>query len=50
MTYAHYPTPKGYPLNRGNPAAYKDINKVMEAQKDLVSIKFHLKQVLNVKG
>lgn len=33
-----------------SPAAYKDINAVMAAQSDLVDIKYHLKQVLNVKG
>ena len=32
------------------PAAYKDVNKVMEAQKDLVEIVHRLHQVLNVKG
>ena len=33
-----------------SPAAYKDINKVMEAQKSLVEIVYKLKQILNVKG
>lgn len=33
-----------------SPAAYKDINAVMAAQSDLVEIKHHLHQVLNVKG
>lgn len=32
------------------PAAYKDIDKVMEAQKDLVEVVYILKQVLCVKG
>jgi len=32
------------------PSAYKDIDKVMEAQKDLVSIKHTLKQVICIKG
>lgn len=32
------------------PAAYKDIDQVMENQWDLVKIKHTLKQVLNVKG
>jgi len=32
------------------PAAYKDIDKVMQAQSDLVEIMFTLKQVLCVKG
>lgn len=32
------------------PAAYKDIDSVMEAQKDLVKIKHTIKQVLCVKG
>lgn len=33
-----------------SPAAYKDIATVMEAQKDLVEIKYELHQILNVKG
>lgn len=33
-----------------SPAAYKDVNLVMEAQNDLVEIVHRLKQVLNVKG
>lgn len=33
-----------------SPAAYKDIDKVMDAQKDLVKIKYTLKQVLCIKG
>jgi len=33
-----------------SPAAYKDINSVMEAQSDLVEILHRLKQVVNVKG
>lgn len=33
-----------------SPAAYKDIDAVMEAQKDLVEIKHTLKQILCVKG
>lgn len=33
-----------------SPAAYKDIGAVMEAQTDLVEIKYRLRQVLNVKG
>jgi tRNA-splicing ligase RtcB len=33
-----------------SPAAYKDIGKVMEAQKDLVRVKHRLRQVVNVKG
>lgn len=33
-----------------SPAAYKDVNKVMEAQTDLVEIKHRLRQILNVKG
>ena len=32
------------------PSAYKDINKVMEAQKDLVEIVHTLKQIVCVKG
>ncbi|NRA74091.1 MAG: RtcB family protein [Rickettsiales bacterium] len=32
------------------PAAYKDIDKVMEAQKDLVEIVYKLKQIVCVKG
>ena len=32
------------------PAAYKDIDAVMAAQKDLVSIEHTLKQILCVKG
>ena len=32
------------------PSAYKDINKVMEAQKDLVEVMYTLKQVVCVKG
>jgi tRNA-splicing ligase RtcB len=33
-----------------SPAAYKDIGKVMEAQTDLVDIKYRLRQIINVKG
>lgn len=33
-----------------SPAAYKDIGAVMDAQDDLVKIKYRLRQVLNVKG
>jgi tRNA-splicing ligase RtcB len=33
-----------------SPAAYKDINAVMQAQSDLVEVLYHLKQVLNIKG
>lgn len=33
-----------------SPAAYKDIGAVMKAQDDLVKIKYHLRQVINVKG
>ena len=33
-----------------SPAAYKDIDAVMEAQKDLVKIRHTLKQILCVKG
>ena len=33
-----------------SPAAYKDINAVMNAQTDLVEIIHTLRQVLNVKG
>jgi tRNA-splicing ligase RtcB (3'-phosphate/5'-hydroxy nucleic acid ligase) len=33
-----------------SPAAYKNLESVMNAQKDLVTIKHHLKQVVNVKG
>lgn len=33
-----------------SPAAYKDIGEVMEAQTDLITIKYRLKQVVNVKG
>lgn len=33
-----------------SPAAYKPISAVMEAQDDLVEIKYRLRQVLNVKG
>lgn len=32
------------------PSAYKDIDQVMEDQKDLVDIVYELKQVLCVKG
>jgi tRNA-splicing ligase RtcB len=32
------------------PAAYKDIDKVMEAQRDLVDVVHTLKQVVCVKG
>ena len=32
------------------PAAYKDIDHVMEHAKDLVEIKYVLKQFVNVKG
>ena len=32
------------------PSAYKDIDKVMEAQKDLVEVVYTLKQVVCVKG
>lgn len=33
-----------------SPAAYKNINAVMEAQEDLVKILYRLRQVVNVKG
>lgn len=33
-----------------SPAAYKDIDKVMEAQDELVEIKYTLRQIVNVKG
>lgn len=33
-----------------SPAAYKDINSVMDAQSDLVEVIFRLRQVVNVKG
>ena len=33
-----------------SPAAYKDIGAVMDAQKDLVTIKHRLRQIVNVKG
>ena len=33
-----------------SPKAYKDIDAVMESQKDLVEIKHTLKQILCVKG
>jgi tRNA-splicing ligase RtcB len=33
-----------------SPAAYKDIGAVMKAQEDLVSIKYRLRQIVNVKG
>lgn len=33
-----------------SPAAYKDIRAVMDAQDDLVEIKYRLRQVINVKG
>lgn len=33
-----------------SPAAYKDIGAVMEAQSDLVEIKYRLRQIVNVKG
>lgn len=33
-----------------SPAAYKDVGKVMEAQRDLVEIVHRVRQVLNVKG
>ena len=32
------------------PSAYKDIDKVMEAQKDLVEVVYILKQIVCVKG
>ena len=32
------------------PGAYKDIDKVMAAQKDLVEVQYTLKQVMCVKG
>ena len=32
------------------PGAYKDIDAVMEAQKDLVEIKHELRQIICVKG
>jgi tRNA-splicing ligase RtcB len=32
------------------PLSYKDINKVMEAQKDLVEVQYKLHQILNYKG
>ena len=32
------------------PAAYKDIDEVMDNAKDLVEIKFVLKQFVNIKG
>lgn len=33
-----------------SPAAYKDINSIMEAQKSLVKVKHSLRQIVNVKG
>lgn len=33
-----------------SPKAYKDIDKVMEAQSDLIDIKYTLKQILCIKG
>jgi tRNA-splicing ligase RtcB len=33
-----------------SPAAYKDIGSVMAAQNDLVTVKYRLRQVINVKG
>ena len=33
-----------------DPRAYKDIDAVMEAQQDLVTIKHRLRQILNYKG
>lgn len=33
-----------------SPAAYKDIGAVMKAQEDLVSIKYRLRQIINIKG
>ena len=33
-----------------SPAAYKDIDMVMEAQKDLVEVVHTLRQVVNIKG
>ena len=33
-----------------SPAAYKDINAVIKAQSDLITVKAKLKQVLNIKG
>jgi tRNA-splicing ligase RtcB (3'-phosphate/5'-hydroxy nucleic acid ligase) len=33
-----------------SPAAYKDISSVIEAQRDLIEVVHHLRQVLNVKG
>jgi len=32
------------------PSAYKDIDKVMEAQNDLVEVVYTLKQIVCVKG
>ena len=32
------------------PGAYKDIDRVMENQKDLVEVVHTLKQIINVKG
>ena len=32
------------------PAAYKDIDEVMEQARDLVEVKYVLKQFVNVKG
>jgi tRNA-splicing ligase RtcB len=33
-----------------SPGAYKDINKVMDAQSDLVEVLYRLRQVVNIKG
>jgi tRNA-splicing ligase RtcB len=33
-----------------SPAAYKPIDRVMEAQRDLVEVLYELRQILNVKG
>jgi len=33
-----------------SPAAYKDISGVMKAQEDLIKIKHHLRQIVNIKG
>ena len=41
---------RGVPVIDEIPMAYKDIDAVMEAQKDLVEVVYTLKQVVCVKG
>lgn len=48
--YNIHTSPKGALVKMWTKGAYKDIDAVMEAQKDLVSIVHTLKQVVCVKG